>query len=255
MNITSYRRNAGVLAACMAFVTLAIIASCKKDEDTHTSPPDELFSTVTIGSHAWMTENLNVVTYADGTPIPQVSDSIEWLYLTTGAWCWYQNDSATYASSYGRLYNWYAVAGIYDAASKANPALRKKLAPLGWHVPTDAEWSDMINSLDSTADGGSNFSNIAGGKMKTTGTIEDGDGLWFAPNEMASNSSGFSGAPVGMRDDYGGFLAVGYFGNWWSSSEVDSLNAWFRFLGKDDGSARRYYDLKNNGFSVRCIKD
>jgi uncharacterized protein (TIGR02145 family) len=153
------------------------------------------------------------------------------------------------------LYNWYAVAGIYDAASEANPAIRKQLAPSGWHVPSDAEWSTIINFLDPFADGGNNV-NIAGGMMKTIGTIQDGTGLWNEPNEMASNVSGFSGAPGGLRNLFGDYIfGIGYLGNWWSSSEGDASYAWFCGLNYDVGSAGRDSDDKVNGFSVRCLRD
>ena len=219
-----------------------------------TDQENDAFTSVIIGSQEWMSENLSVATYRDGTPIPQVTNPTEWDSLTTGAWCWYMNDSVNYAASYGRLYNWYAVVGIHDAASEADPALRKQLAPADWHVPSDAEWSTMINFLDPTADGGNN-PNIAGGMMKTTGTIEDGTGLWYAPNEMASNVSGFSGAPGGYRDGNGEYNSIGYIGYWWSSSEYDTGNAWGRFLYYDFGIAGRDYNDRQDGFSVRCLRD
>ena len=165
-------------------------------------------------------QNLNVSKYSDGTPIPQVTDSKHWAKLTTGAGCYYHNDPASEAV-YGKLYNWYAVAGIYDAASLANPALRKKLAPTGWHVPSDGEWSNLINCLDPNADGGNNFPNIAGVKMKTTGTIQSGTGLWESPNTAATtaatNESGFTGLPAGSCSFKGTFYGVGSIGFWWSS--------------------------------------
>lgn len=252
----SYSRIARLLAACMAFATIAFIASCKKDEDNDTPPNNNAPSAieyVTIGSQKWMTKNLSLAAYRDGTPIPQVTDPTEWANLTTGAWCWYNNDSATYAATYGRLYNWYAVAGIFDAASEADSTLRKQLAPQGWHVPTDAEWGTMINFLDPAADGGNN-PNMAGGKMKTTGTIEDGTGLWYAPNEMASNVSGFSGAPGGLRDG-GVYDFVGAFALWWSSSEIGTGSAWGHGLFYDNGLANRFNYYKRLGFSVRCLRD
>jgi uncharacterized protein (TIGR02145 family) len=220
-----------------------------------TDQEGDAFVSVINGSQEWMSENLSSAIYEDGTPIPQVTDPNEWAALTSGAWCWYNNDSATYAATYGRLYNWYAVAGIYDAASEANPAIRKQLAPSGWHVPSDAEWSTIINFLDPFADGGNNV-NIAGGMMKTIGTIQDGTGLWNEPNEMASNVSGFSGAPGGLRNLFGDYIfGIGYLGNWWSSSEGDASYAWFCGLNYDVGSAGRDSDDKVNGFSVRCLRD
>ncbi len=184
--------------------------------------------------------NLNVSKYSDGTLIPQVTDGTQWKNLTTGAWCYYNNTTVN-GTTYGKLYNWYAVVGIYDAASAVNPALRKKLAPTGWHVPTDAEWDSLINCL---------YPN-AGGKMKSTGTS-----LWQSPNTAATNASGFTGLPGGYRDYFGPFLFIGGSGNWWSSSEASTANAWTRHLISNDGFANwdNNYD-KKDGFSVRCLRD
>jgi uncharacterized protein (TIGR02145 family) len=223
-----------------------------------TDQEGDAFISVIIGSQEWMSENLSVASYTDGMPIPQVTDPTEWANLTTGAWCWYNNDSANYAASYGRLYNWYAVAGIYNVASLVDPTLRKQLAPSGWHVSSDAEWSTMINFLDPTADGGNNIPNIAGGMMKTTGTIEDGTGLWYAPNGMASNLSGFSAAPGSMRSLYGNYSNIGISGYWWSSSEGGNDNARFCSLNSSDGSVEfinNIYSFKRAGHSVRCLRD
>jgi uncharacterized protein (TIGR02145 family) len=191
--------------------------------------------------------NLNVSSYNDGTPIPQVTDPTQWANLTTGAWCFYEN-SAAQGTRYGKLYNWYAVAGIYDSASASNPTLRKKLAPTGWHIPSEAEWTQLIDCL------GGEFA--AGGKMKAIGTYQTGGGgLWNYPNEGATNESGFTGLPGGYRGISGSFTGIYSFGTWWSSSENDTTNAWqcvlfyiYGFAAGGDGS-------KPDGFSVRCIRD
>jgi len=197
---------------------------------------------VTIGSQIWQTTNLDVNTYSDATVIPQVTDPTAWANLTTGAWCYYNNDPAN-GAIYGKLYNWYAVAGIYDAASASNPALRKKLALNGWHVPTDAEWSTLTDFLDGA--------NVAGGKMKETGTAH-----WISPNQNANNSSGFTGLPGGRRWVNGTFDIIGYYGLWWSSSEDGTANALNRALSFGHGSADNSFDgNKTFGFSVRCLKD
>jgi uncharacterized protein (TIGR02145 family) len=213
-----------------------------------------VYASVTNCGLTFTKQNLNVSKYSDGTPIPQVTDPTQWANLTTGAWCYYNNDQAN-GAIYGKLYNWYAVAGIYDAASAANPALRKKLAPTGWHVPTDSEWSNLINCLDPNADGGNNFSNIAGGKIKATGTIQAGTGLWQEPNTGATNESGFSGLPAGYRDYFGTFFYIGYGGVWWSSSELNTSHAWGRYLYYDESDADRDEGSKESGFSVRCMRD
>jgi uncharacterized protein (TIGR02145 family) len=114
---------------------------------------------------------------------------------------------------YGKLYNWYAVAGIYDTASLNNPSLRKQLAPQGCHVPSDAEWTTLTTFL-----GGES---VAGGKMKSTGKS-----LWQSPNTAATNESGFTGLPGGYRITSGTFVKIGADGVWWSSSETSTTVAW-----------------------------
>jgi len=214
------------------------IKSADLDSITFRRPTVNL-PNVTICSQVWTTTNLNVSTYRDGTPIPQVTDPTAWANLTTGAWCYY-NNSTSNGTTYGKLYNWYAVAGIHDVASAANPALRKNLAPTGWHVPTDAEWTILTNCL-----GGET---VAGGKMKaTTG--------WTAPNAAATNSSGFTGLPGGYRLSFGTFNSVGGFGFWWSASESDTTYAWNRDLEYDNGNAGRIDNEKGSGLSVRCLRD
>ena len=212
------------------------------------------YQSVTNCGLTFTKQNLNVSKYSDGTPIPQVTDPTQWASLTTGAWCYYNNDPAN-GAVYGKLYNWYAVMGIYDAASAANPALRKKLATTGWHVPTDTEWSSLINCLDPAANGGNTLPNAAGGKMKTTGTIQAGNGLWQSPNSEASNASGFSGLPAGFRSTNGSFGAIGTYGYWWSSSVGGPGSALFRILSGGNGNVNRTIGDEHNGFSVRCLRD
>ena len=199
------------------------------------------YQSITNCSKTWTKQNLNVSKYTDGTPIPQVTDPTQWANLTTGAWCYYNNTTAN-GTTYGKLYNWYAVVGIYDTASANNPALRKKLAPTGWHVPSDAEWTQLTDCL-----GGES---VAGGKMKSTGTS-----LWLSPNTAATNESGFTGLPGDRRSFNGQFTQVGEAGNWWSSSDYTLADALFRFLNYYNGIANRSFTGKTNGLSVRCIRD
>ncbi len=185
---------------------------------------------VTICSQELMIYNLDVSNYRNGDPIPHVTDPLVWIGLTTGAWCWYNNDSATYASTYGKLYNWYAV----------NDA--RGLAPTGWHVPTDAE----LTTLETCLGGYS----TAGGNMKETGTTH-----WTSPNTGATNSSGFTALPGGYCNYAGTFYYIGSFGRWWSSTEFSSVDAWDRNLNYNNGNIDRYLTKKSVGFSVRCLKD
>jgi uncharacterized protein (TIGR02145 family) len=200
-------------------------------------------ATVTIGTQTWTTKNLDVATYSDGTPIPEVTDPTEWASLTTGAWCYYNNDSGT-GTTYGKLYNWYAVKGIHD---KDPNTPNKKLAPTGYHVPSDAEWTSLTDYLGV---------DVAGGKMKTTGTLQAGTGLWQGLNTPATNESGFSGLPAGFRySDNRSFFGIGGYTYWWSSSEFSTAGAWYRLLGYDYDNAIRFYGNEKTGFSVRCLRD
>ena len=208
------------------------------------------YNSVTNCGITFTKQNLNVSKYTDGTLIPQVTDPTQWANLTTGAWCYYNNDSAN-GPVYGKLYNWYAVAGIYDAASAANPSLRKQLAPTGYHIPSNAEWSNLINCFDANAYGGE-ITNIAGGAMKETGLSH-----WANPNTIATNSSGFKGLPGGFRTNAGTFSNLGYTAFWWSSSEGTNIPpvAYTRNLNYNDGSCWSNIRYTKHGFSVRCIKD
>jgi len=198
--------------------------------ETVTDIDENVYRTVTIGKQVWMAENLKVTHYRDGTPIPNVDDDEEWSLLTKGAYCLYQNNPSTYKETYGALYNFYSVNDI------------RGLSPEGWHVPTAAEWRELINYL-----GGND---VAGGKMKDIGSS-----LWKLPNIGASNKSGFSGLPAGGHGRLGSASDVGYYATWWSSTSYDSIYAWHWGLYPDKNNIRFNPGHKASGFSVRCIRD
>ena len=186
---------------------------------------------ITIGTQKWMIVNLDIVTYRNGDTIPQVTDTKTWAGLTTGAWCYYNNDAAI-GAKYGKLYNWYAV----------NDS--RGLAPQGWHIPTDAEWVTLSNFL-----GGDN---VAGGKLKEAGTLN-----WRSPN-TGSNVSGFSALPGGARYPDGQFTYVGDLGFWWSATKALASSpdaAWSQYLSWHIDRLYGLNSYNSNGFSVRCIKD
>jgi len=189
---------------------------------------------IRIGTQRWMTKNLSVTRYRNGDKIPQVKDSAEWASLTTGAWCYYKNDAVT-GATYGKLYNWYAVNDI------------RGLAPTGFHIPSDAEWTTLSTFLGGDL--------LAGGKMKSTGTIEAVTGLWYSPNTDATNSTGFTGLPGGYRNNNAVFYYIGYNGYWWSSTDENSIYAYYRNVSYDNDDLFRAYQYKSYGFSVRCVKD
>ncbi|MCP4414107.1 MAG: hypothetical protein GY808_16235, partial [Gammaproteobacteria bacterium] len=194
-----------------------------------------IYITTKIGSQWWMAENLKVTHYNNGDLIPEVTNNSTWAGLTNGAYCNYNNDT-THVATYGRLYNWYAV-----------DTTNRNIAPQGWHVPSESEWQTLVDYLG----GGS----VAGGKMKTTGTIQGGDGLWNSPNTDATNSSGFSALPGGYRYDYGTFNNIGNEAGFWSSTESSSSNALSRYLYYDYSDVYRNYSSKQDGYSVRLVRD
>jgi uncharacterized protein (TIGR02145 family) len=196
---------------------------------------------VTIGTQVWAPRNAEVTTYSDGTVIPQVTDPIEWANLTVGAWCYYNNDPVM-GAIFGKLYNWYAIAGIHDAASLADETLRKQFAPLGWHVPSDSEWTTLTTYL-----GGEN---IAGNKMKEMGILN-----WILPNSSATNSSEFTGLPGGERDSNGVFISINSNGNWWSATQSSATESWSRYLEYNNAAAGRKGKVKTFGSSSRYIKN
>ena len=208
------------------------------------------YSSVIVGTQEWQKENLNVSKYSDGTPIPQVTDPTEWANLTTGAWCYYSNTSSN-STTYGKLYNWYAVAGIYDSASLADASLRKQIGVSGWHVPSETEWSELINYIDPNANGGDIYPNSVGGKLKEVGTLH-----WASPNIEATNTSGFTAIPGGFRGNDGPFYNIGGHGNWWSSTAAtDNTNAFDIILKHDSGSVIKNAYIRQYGFSVRLLKN
>jgi uncharacterized protein (TIGR02145 family) len=233
-----------------AALALLLVMSCKKESSTFQSSAIDKniltaeetidanaaakIASVTIGSQVWMKKNLDVTNYRNGDPIPEVKDRTKWASLTTGAWCWFKNDSAN-GSVYGRLYNWYAI---------KDP---RGLAPAGWHVASDDEWTTLTTFLGGEA--------VAGGKMKSTGTVEAGTGLWLAPNTDATNSSGFKALPGGYRNDDGSFYGVEVYGGWWTDTKRGPRGSWHRDLFYDFGYIYRYSHFWKNGYAIRCVRD
>lgn len=189
------------------------------------------YQSVIIGAQTWMAENLKTSHYNDGTPIPYVTDYSAWKNLTTPAFCWCNNEFA-YKDIYGAQYNFYTVTD------------NNKLCPSGWHIPSDSEWTDLVNFL-----GGNE---IAGGKMKEVGTSH-----WVEPNYGATNESGFNGLPSGTLGGDGTNQNVGYFCFFWSSSVDPNManGGWIYGLYRYSESIGRMGAYSWGGMSVRCIKD
>lgn len=215
-------------------ITIPIIlifnSSCKTETTDADTTPDKIkYESVIIGNQVWMKKNLDVITYRNGDTIPQVAHTKQWGDLTLGAWCYYDNDPAN-GAIYGRLYNWYAV---------NDP---RGLAPSGWHIPSNGEWTELIEFL------GNKYS--VGGALK-----EIGNSHWLPPNIGATNSSGFTALPGGFRDTDGEFLNIGEFGGWWTSTQEWTRTAWSWDLRNSEVYANDYASYTEKGFSIRCIKD
>ena len=187
---------------------------------------DQTYETVTLGDQTWLAQNLN--------------------YKTDNSWCY--DDDPENCEIYGRLYNW-------EAAMDACPA--------GWHLPSDQEWSTLIKYLDplSRPNAVLTESRTAGGLMKTTGTIEDGNGLWTEPNEGATNASGFSVVPGGERvpTPAGLFNLLGQHAFFWTSTEYDSSSAGFKTMDYGHSGVTKGTSTTNMtkayALSVRCLMD
>ena len=209
---------------------------CESDcPPTVTDYDGNTYFTVEIGNQCWMAENLEVTHYRNGDAIPHVTDGGTWAGLSTGAYC-------EYVTTYGRLYNWYAVD---DSRS---------IAPSGWHVPTDDEWKQLemyLGMSQADADDINWRGTDEGGKLKEVGTSH-----WYAPNAGATNESGFTALPGGCRNYIGEFNSIGYSALFWCSTELNSDHAWNRHVSRSSSLVYRgsIYD-KRSGFSVRCVRD
>lgn len=229
--------KSGVFSFVVMAMLLMFAGSCKKNEATNdptqsgtvTDIDGNVYNTVTIGTQVWMVENLKTTKYRDGHIISNIPDETEWTNLTSGAYCNYNNEAINSITD-GRLYNWYAVSDI------------RNITPKGWHVPTDAEWTILIDFLGGIYK--------ACGKLKESGTIH-----WKSPNEGADNESGFTALPGGYRTQSGFFLLYGAGGCWWSSTPINTDLVWYYNLPFHDNIIARNVFKKSNGLSVRCIKD
>lgn len=219
------------------FISVLTLFSCSKEDNNPVTPETmtvtdidgNKYQAVKIGNQWWLAENLKVTHYSNGDPIPKVTDNDAWKNLSTGAYCHYNND-LNLGNTYGNLYNWHA---LNDS---------RKIAPQGWHIPSNAEWRALFDFLGGIE--------VAGGKMKKNEN-------WDSPNAGATNTSGFSAIPGSGRSKDGSYHDMGRFALFWSSNEYGSgfNDAWFWELNSNSSGALLHLDNKRYGFSVRCIKD
>jgi uncharacterized protein (TIGR02145 family) len=196
-----------------------------------TDADGNIYNSIKIGNQIWMKENLGTTHYRDGiSAIPLVTTDEAWDNLSTPGYCWYNNDE-DFKSIYGALYNWQTVG-------------TGNLCPTGWHVPTDAEWTTLTTYLGGEM--------VAGGKLKETGTTH-----WNSPNAGATNQSGFTALPGGMRSGGGTggmFRIMGMYSNWWTSTEKNG-GAVGRGISETEFNVFSFSSFMGNGCSIRCLKD
>jgi len=218
-----------ILIPCVFFV---LLSGCEKGEE----PPDpvtdidgNVYETVRIANQVWMAENLRTTRLKDGTEINLITRNQEWNASVGEALCWYNNDSSLFKVPYGALYNGYV-------------ANNENICPAGWHIPDNDEWNELIAFLGDTE--------IAGGKLKVEGLTQ-----WHSPNTGADNSSLFSALPAGMRYFEGTFSSLSYFTAFWSFNEAENASNYFVSLSYLDSKAILSTKSKNQGFSIRCIRN
>jgi uncharacterized protein (TIGR02145 family) len=225
-----------IIVILIPFILTGLIfmqTSCKKDssndngDGTTVSDADgNVYKTVTIGTQVWMAENLRVTHLNNGANIAPTPNGTAWSQLTNPGYSWYSNDSISYSGNYGAMYNWYAVNS-------------GKLSPVGWHVPTLAEWETLVSYLGGSTE--------AFNKLEETGSTH-----WLTASSR-TNSTGFTALPGGYRDyTIGQYVGMGNCCYYWTVTEYNTTMSNAGFLG-NVANSNSY--MKNFGFSVRCIKD
>ena len=237
-NTTYYVRAYATNSAGIGYGSPISFTTQKIVSNTVTDIDGNVYHTVTIGSQVWMVENLKTTKYRNGSPIPNVTDNTSWVQIMTGAYCNYNNDAAI-GAKYGKLYNWYAVADS------------RNIAPTGWHVPTDAEWSTLETYVQAN-------SGTSGSVAKALASKTDWDsstnGRAIGNDLTKNNTSCFTALPGGYRYD-GSFYNMGGHGYWWSSTAGYTGDAWSMELEYCYSIMSRFNYYRNCGFSVRCVRD
>jgi len=217
--------NRAFLICTVIIMTMTSACEKRNEKAGLTDIDGNVYDTVVIGSQVWMAENLRTTHLNDGTEIPLVESDTAWANLKTPGYCWYGNYEAFFnLNHYGALYNFYAVGS-------------GKLCPVGWHVPDTDEWYTLLMYLGYE---------IAGGKMKVTGTLD-----WLPPNTGATNESGFNALPGGFRNGYyKDFQRFRVSGHYWHSESADAMRVTYLTEDVIHGSMS-----PNDGLSVRCLKN
>lgn len=235
------KKNFSVYLLLFTGVFAAFVSSCEKSDDENDndsmftdSRDDNVYQTVSLGDQVWMAENLKYLPSVTSSGGLSNSSPLYYVYGYQGTDVNDAKATDNY-NTYGVLYNW-------PAAINA--------CPPGWRLPTDADWEELTTYL-----GGANY---CAGKLRTSGTAENGTGLWAAPNSEATNESGFSALPGGhvyiFRDE-GSYVHLGKYGYWWSATENNSNDVWYRRIDYNKTNVYNNLSPKRWGYSVRCVKN
>lgn len=223
-----------ILLSCL-YITLQA-----QKNNTVADTDGNIYTTVNIGNKEWLAENLKTTKYNDGTPIPIVANDVEWEFLSTPAFCWFDNDSSN-LEKYGCLYNWFVV-------NTGN------LCPAGWHVATEKDWADleMVLGIDTIDVQKNNWRGTNQGNMLKADTT-----LWL--NGILGDStsfamSGFKALPSGIRGINGGFDGIGGYTGWWTATTDNLSYAIYRKI-TSYGDIFKGSEEKRAGYSVRCVKN
>jgi uncharacterized protein (TIGR02145 family) len=217
--------NLAISSSVLEVSSVIISSSSLESENNMIDIDGNIYASVRIGEQVWMAENLRATKYSDGTAIPNITNDSAWFSLNTGGWCHYNNEH-NYDSPYGKIYNWYAVE-------------TELLCPIGWHVPTNVEWTVLTDYL---------------GANGHSGTALKATSYWNS-NGNGTDDYGWNGLPGGNRFAIGDFLGLGSSGYWWSSSQYSANEGWYRHLNYFDGLVYLSHHNKRDGFYVRCLKD
>ncbi len=229
-----------LIFSAVILLTIGLTEICAQTGNTFTDSRDGIvYRTVTIGKQVWMAENLKYLPSVVGSAIGSGTTPYYYVYGYEGTNLEDAKSTANY-STYGVLYNWPAAMAGSDG-STANPSGVRGVCPAGWHLPSDAEWTELFDYL-----GGMPF---AGGKLKEIDTIH-----WLSPNSAATNETGFTALPGGNRTSNGAFESVGKNGYWWGASDASTIFAMYWIMYNSNSNVFRMRSSKAFGFSVRCVR-
>ena len=247
-----------ILFIILSVLGICTFSSCNEHKRPTTDGPSQpvtdidgnVYKTVKLGNQVWMAQNLRTTRYADGRKIPLgTTESYDVAYR------YYPNNNRANVSKYGYLYNWSAVMNVSLSSSEANPSGVQGICPEGWHVPSDAEWTQLENYVSSQSQYvcGSSTSKIAKALASEVGWYNDTENCTVGCNPDANNATGFSARPAGGY--YGTYHDFGDFAIFWSATQGGSNLAYYRFLDCYNAFVRKFNDSKNYGYSVRCVRN